>query len=181
MPGRLAGHIDGRFRTAARGRAQCLGKILKLLLDTHALLWWWTDPKLSLAARQAMADDGNQVLVGAASAQEIAINTWRLGKLPHTAQALDRYNELVTADGFAHLPISYLHSLKAGTYSSEHRDPFDRMLAAQADLEKAVLVTLDTLLRDFSVQGAMVMASMVSVPRCSPEARSFLLPSCASR
>ncbi len=122
---------------------------MKLLLDTHALLWWWTDdPKLSPAARQAIADDGNQVLVGAASAWEIATK-YRLGKLPHAAQALDRYNELVTADGFAHLPISYLHSLKAGTYSSEHRDPFDRMLAAQADLEKAVLVTLDTLFAGF--------------------------------
>jgi PIN domain nuclease of toxin-antitoxin system len=122
---------------------------LKLLLDTHALLWWWTDdPKLSLAARQAITDDGNQVLVSAASAWEIATK-YRLGKLPHAAQALDRFNELVTADGFAHLPISYLHSLKAGTYSSEHRDPFDRMLAAQADLEKAVLVTLDTVFAEF--------------------------------
>lgn len=122
---------------------------MKLLLDTHALLWWWTDdPKLSPAARQAIADDGNQVLVSAASAWEIATKH-RLGKLPHAAQALDRYNELVTADGFTHLPISYLHSLKAGTYSSEHRDPFDRMLAAQADLEKAVLVTLDTLFAGF--------------------------------
>ncbi len=122
---------------------------MKLLLDTHALLWWWTDdPKLSPAARQAITDDGNQVLVSAVSAWEIATK-YRLGKLPHAAQALDRFNELVTADGFAHLPISYLHSLKAGTYSSEHRDPFDRMLAAQADLEKAVLVTLDTVFAEF--------------------------------
>ncbi|MEW5968060.1 MAG: type II toxin-antitoxin system VapC family toxin [Pseudomonadota bacterium] len=116
---------------------------MKLLLDTHALLWWWTnDPKLSDAARRAIADEDNQVLVSAASAWEIATKH-RLGKLPHAAQAIERFNELVAADGFEHLPISYLHSLKAGAHSSEHRDPFDRMLAAQADLEKAVLVTLD--------------------------------------
>ena len=116
---------------------------MRLLLDTHALLWWWTnDPRLSYTARRAIADEGNQVLVSAASAWEIATK-YRLGKLPHAAQALDRFNELVVADGFEHMPISYLHSLKAGAYSNEHRDPFDRMLAAQADMEKAVLVTLD--------------------------------------
>ena len=122
---------------------------MKLLLDTHAMLWWWTDdPKLSGTSRQAIADEGNQVLVSAASAWEIATK-FRLGKLSHAAQALDRFNELVAADGFEHLPISYLHSLKAGAYSNEHRDPFDRMLAAQADLEKAVLVTLDPVFSGF--------------------------------
>jgi PIN domain nuclease of toxin-antitoxin system len=122
---------------------------LKLLLDTHALLWWWTDDsRLSSAARQAIVDEDNQVMVSAASAWEIATK-FRLGKLPYAAQALDRFNELVAADGFEHLPISYLHSLKAGSYPSEHRDPFDRMLAAQADLEKAVLVTLDPVFAGF--------------------------------
>lgn len=122
---------------------------MKLLLDTHALLWWWTDdPKLSNIAREAIADEGNQVLVSAASAWEIATKH-RLGKLPHAAQALDRFNELVAADGFEHLSINYLHSLKAGAYSNEHRDPFDRMLAAQADLEKASLVTLDPVFTGF--------------------------------
>lgn len=122
---------------------------MKLLLDTHAMLWWWTDdPRLSRTSRQAIADEGNQILVSAASAWEVATK-FRLGKLPHAAQALDRFNELVAADGFEHLPISYLHSLKAGAYSNEHRDPFDRMLAAQADLEKAVLVTLDPVFSGF--------------------------------
>ncbi|MEQ1662549.1 MAG: type II toxin-antitoxin system VapC family toxin [Thiobacillus sp.] len=122
---------------------------MKLLLDTHALLWWWTDDsRLSNAARQAIADEGNQILVSAASAWEIATK-FRLGKLPHGAQARERFNELVEADGFEHLPISFLHSLKAGAYSNEHRDPFDRMLAAQAELEKAVLVTLDPVFAGF--------------------------------
>lgn len=122
---------------------------MKLLLDTHALLWWWTDdPKLSDSARRAIADENNQVLVSAASAWEIATKH-RLGKLPHAAQAIERFNELVAADGFEHLPISYLHSLKAGAHSSAHRDPFDRMLAAQSDLEKAVLVTIDPVFAEF--------------------------------
>ena len=122
---------------------------MKLLLDTHALLWWWTDdPKLSDMSRQAISDEGNLVLVSAASAWEIATKH-RLGKLPHAGQALDRFNELVAADGFEHQPISYLHCLKAGAYSNEHRDPFDRMLAAQAELEKAVLVTLDPVFAEF--------------------------------
>lgn len=122
---------------------------MRLLLDTHALLWWWTnDPKLSDTARCAIADEANQILVSAASAWEIATKH-RLGKLPHAAQAQDRFNELVAADGFEHLPISYLHSLKAGAYSNEHRDPFDRMLAAQAELEQAVLVTLDPVFAGF--------------------------------
>lgn len=88
------------------------------------------------------------MLVSAASAWEIATKH-RLGKLPHASQALERFNELVVADGFEHLPVNYLHSLKAGAYSNEHRDPFDRMLAAQADLEKAVLVTLDPVFAGF--------------------------------
>lgn len=122
---------------------------MKLLLDTHALLWWWTDdPKLSSVAREAIVDAENQVLVSAASAWEIATKH-RLGKLPHAVQALGRFNELIAADGFEHLSISYLHSLKAGAYSNEHRDPFDRMLAAQANLEKAVLMTLDPVFAGF--------------------------------
>lgn len=125
---------------------------MKLLLDTHALLWWWTDdPKLSATSRQAIADAENQVLVSAASAWEIATK-YRLGKLPHAAQALDRFNELVVADGFEHLPIDYMHSVKAGVYSNAHRDPFDRILAAQANLEKAVLVTLDPVFAEFECQ-----------------------------
>lgn len=127
---------------------------MKLLLDTHALLWWWTDdPQLSPTARALIADEGNAVLVSAASAWEIATKH-RLGKLPEAGEAIPRFNELVAADGFEHLSISYLHSLKAGTYAVEHRDPFDRVLAAQADLEFAQLVTRDPA---FSVFGTRVI------------------------
>lgn len=124
---------------------------MKLLLDTHALLWWWTnDPQLSAAARQAISDERNQVLLSAASAWEMAIK-YRLGKLQHAADALSRFNELAVADGFEHLPVDYLHSLKAGGYPVEHRDPFDRVLAAQSHLEGARLVTRDPVFAVFGV------------------------------
>ena len=125
---------------------------MKLLLDTHALLWWFTDaPELSLKARETIADERNRILVSAASAWELATKH-RLGKLEQAAEALFRFNELVAADGFEHLPVSYLHAIKAGSYPSEHRDPFDRMLAAQSGIEAATLVTCDPAFQDFAVK-----------------------------
>ena len=116
---------------------------MRLLLDTHALLWWFTDdPRLSKSARDAIANESNAVLVSATSAWEIATKH-RLGKLGDIAEVVDRFNELVAADGFEHLPVSYLHGLKAGSYPVAHRDPFDRMLAAQSELESVSLVTRD--------------------------------------
>lgn len=116
---------------------------MKLLLDTHALLWWWTDDKqLSSTARAAIADEGNTVLVSAASVWEISTK-FRLGKLAIAEAALKQFHALIEADGFEHLPIIWQHSLLAGSYPQEHRDPFDRMLAAQSEIEKAMLVTCD--------------------------------------
>lgn len=116
---------------------------MRLLLDTHALLWWFTDdPRLSKTARDVIANQSNTVLVSAASAWEIATKH-RLGKLGDIAEAVDRFSELIAADGFEHLPVSYFHGLKAGSYPVAHRDPFDRMLAAQSELESVPLVTRD--------------------------------------
>ena len=118
---------------------------MDLLLDTHTLLWWWTnDPQLPTTARARIADEGNRILVSAASAWEIATKH-RLGKLSEAGEALLRFNELVEADGFRHLPVNYLHSLKAGAYAVEHRDPFDRLLVAQAATEPMRLLTHDPL------------------------------------
>ncbi len=125
---------------------------MKLLLDTHALLWWWTnDLRLSATARAAVADETNDIWVSAASAWEIA-SKHRLGKLQAAADAVSRFNELVAADGFNHLPMSYLHALRAGGYTHEHRDPFDRMLAAQAELEGATLVSCDPVIAQMGVR-----------------------------
>ncbi|ATE58858.1 type II toxin-antitoxin system VapC family toxin [Thauera sinica] len=116
---------------------------MRLLLDTHALLWWFTDdPRLPGSARDAIADERNLILVSAASAWEIATKH-RLGKLAEAAGAVSRFGELVAADGFTHLPMTHFHCIRAGSYEVAHRDPFDRMLAAQSELESATLVTRD--------------------------------------
>ena len=125
---------------------------MKLLLDTHALLWWWTDDAmLPTRARAAIANERNEVLVSAASAWEIATK-FRLGKLPEAAQAVTQFNALVAADGFTHLSIAAAHAIRAATFEAEHKDPFDRVLAAQAQLEGAVLVTCDEKMNLFSVK-----------------------------
>lgn len=116
---------------------------MRVLLDTHALLWWFTDdPKLSIPARNAIADVANDVLVSAASAWEIAIKH-RLGKLGEARGLIARFDELVAADSFTHLPITRTHALLAGSLNAVHRDPFDRMLAAQSHIENAQLVSCD--------------------------------------
>ncbi|OIR06726.1 PIN domain protein [mine drainage metagenome] len=125
---------------------------MRLLLDTHALLWWFVDDeRLSAGARALIADEANEVLVSAASAWEIATKH-RLGKLPHAADAYLRFEELVVADGFVQLPISYRHCLRAGGYPLRYGDAFDRMLAAQAELEGVALLTLDPAFADFPIE-----------------------------
>ncbi len=126
-----------------------MGSALKLLLDTHTLLWWWKDdPRLSKRATKAIADEANIVLVSAASAWEIATKH-RIGKLPGAETAVRDFNELIVIDGFGHLAISYQHAIKAGGFDIEHRDPFDRMLAAQSIIEGATLVTDDAAMKLF--------------------------------
>lgn len=125
---------------------------MRLLLDTHALLWWFTDdPNLSARARALIADEANVVLVSAASAWEIATKQ-RLGKLTGVPEAMNQFADLVAADGFVHLPITHRHALRAGHYALSHRDPFDRMLAAQAEIEGIPLVSLDSALAQFPVR-----------------------------
>lgn len=121
---------------------------MRLLLDTHVLLWWFTDDdRLSAEARRAVADQANDVFVSAASAWEIATKQ-RLGKLDDVPEAAARFAELVAADGFLHLPVTHVHALRAGGYGAAHRDPFDRMLAAQSELESLLLVTRDPVFAD---------------------------------
>ena len=121
----------------------------RLLLDTHVLLWWWTDDhNLSNRARLAVGDPDADVHVSAASAWEIS-TLWRLGRIDHAPGAVSRFHELVEADGFLHLAITHFHSLRAAGYPAEHRDPFDRLLAAQSELEGLTLITRDTAFTQF--------------------------------
>ena len=124
---------------------------MRLLLDTHAWLWWVSDdPRLSAAARTAIRDEANDIFVSAASAWEISTKH-RLGRLGGLPQAAARFAELVAVDGFSHLPVDYLHGLRAGGYDVAHRDPFDRMLAAQSELESLPLITRDPAFTVFSI------------------------------
>ncbi|WP_024325946.1 type II toxin-antitoxin system VapC family toxin [Thioalkalivibrio sp. AKL19] len=125
---------------------------MRTLLDTHALLWWFTDDaRLSTNARAVIGDEQNTILVSAASAWEIATKH-RLGKLEIGGEILHRFDELVTADGFTHMAVSYRHAIHSGAYMVDHRDPFDRMLAAQAELEGVPLVTVDPTLHAFPIR-----------------------------
>ena len=122
------------------------------LLDSHALLWWWFDPdRLSIAVRDLLSDSATPVLVSAASVWEISLKHHQ-GKLPELNGAIGDLPGLLQADGFAALPISLAHGLRAGGYGQPHRDPFDRMLAAQAELDHLVLLTADPQLTTFPCQ-----------------------------
>jgi PIN domain nuclease of toxin-antitoxin system len=114
---------------------------MRLLLDTHAFLWWLAgDDALSAAARAAIADEANGVFVSAASAWEIATKH-RIGKLPGVAAIVADLDGAIADQGFAGLPISVRHGLAAGVLPGPHRDPLDRMLIAQAMMENLVLVS----------------------------------------
>ena len=122
------------------------------LLDSHALLWWWFDPdRLSTAVRELLGDPATPVLVSAASVWELSLKHHQ-GKLPELSGAIADLPGLLQADGFEALPISLDHGLRAGGYSQPHRDPFDRMLAAQAELDRLVLLTADPQLSTFPCQ-----------------------------
>jgi PIN domain nuclease of toxin-antitoxin system len=114
---------------------------MRLLLDTHALLWWLAgDQSLSAAARTAIADETNDIFISAASAWEIATKH-RIGKLSGFASIITDLDETLTGQGFAGLPINLKHGQVAGALPGPHRDPFDRMLIAQAMLENLVFVS----------------------------------------
>jgi PIN domain nuclease of toxin-antitoxin system len=114
---------------------------MDLLLDTHTFLWWLAGADaLSGAARTVIADEGNTIYISAASVWEIATKH-RLGKLPGVSAIAAQLDEAITGQGFNGLPISTRHGQIAGALPGPHRDPFDRMLIAQAMIENLVLVS----------------------------------------
>lgn len=125
---------------------------MRLLLDTHALIWWLAgDEALGRRAREAIADEANSVAVSAASAMEVATK-FRIGKLPDAALLAQDFEGAVAAQGFSELAITVHHARLAGEMNIAHKDPFDRLLIAQAHAEDMVLVSNEALFDGFAVQ-----------------------------
>lgn len=125
---------------------------LRLLLDTHALIWWLAgDEALSRRALEAIADEDNAVAVSAASAMEVATK-FRIGKLAQAALLAQDFEAIIGEQGFAELAISVHHARLAGEMNIAHKDPFDRLLIAQAQAEDMVLVSNEELFDSFAVK-----------------------------
>ncbi|TCS16030.1 type II toxin-antitoxin system VapC family toxin [Caulobacter sp. BK020] len=114
---------------------------MRLLLDTHALIWFVAGAAaLPIAARRAIEDDTNDVFVSAVSAMEVTTK-FRLGKLPSAGPLAERFEQAVAERGFLSLPITIGHAERAGAMPIAHKDPFDRLLIAQAFVEDMLLVS----------------------------------------
>lgn len=125
---------------------------MDLLLDTHAFLWWLAgDDALSVQARTAIGDARNTVFVSAATAWEIATKV-RIGKLPGAATLAAGLSDVVAGQGFVRLPVSFAHGQAAGVLPGPHKDPFDRMLIAQAMLDGIALVSNEQLFDAYGVR-----------------------------
>lgn len=125
---------------------------MQLLLDTHTLLWWLADdPALSRRARTAVANTENTVLVSAASAWEIATKV-RLGKLAGAAGLAADFAGYLDREGFQVLAITGEHAIRAGLLPGGHKDPFDRMLIAQAQAGHLTLVSNEVVFDSYGVR-----------------------------
>lgn len=122
---------------------------MRLLLDTHAAVWWWTsNAALPPEAHATIADPRNSVAVSAGSAWEIGIKH-RAGRWPEAGVILERWDALVADAGFAQVAITAEHAMRAAALDWSHRDPFDRVLAAQSQIGDMTLMTADAPLRAF--------------------------------
>jgi PIN domain nuclease of toxin-antitoxin system len=123
---------------------------MELLLDTHVLLWALLEPqKLSPGLRAALEDRDNALVVSAASAWEIATK-WRLGKLQQARAVVENYAMALDRLAAVDLPISAAVARQAGLWDVPHRDPFDRLLAAQASSHDLVLASTDPAFAQFA-------------------------------
>ncbi len=125
---------------------------MRLLLDTHAIVWWFSgNQRLPTEARNAISDPSNDTFVSAASAWEIATK-YRLGKMPRVAALANDFHNRVTGEGFVELPITVEHAVRAGSLPGPHSDPFDRMIIAQAITENMSLISNETVFDRYGVQ-----------------------------
>jgi PIN domain nuclease of toxin-antitoxin system len=125
---------------------------MRLLIDTYALLWWLTDdPALPASARKHLSRAGNTVFVSSASAWEIATK-FRIGKLSDAGDLLADFVGYLARERFEPLPISTDHAVRAGLLPGPHKDPFDRMLIAQAQAENVPILSNDAAFDTYRVQ-----------------------------
>lgn len=124
---------------------------MKILLDTQVLFWWFNEPgKLSRRARSLVEDSENGILVSAATAWELAIKT-TLGKIDALALVME-LSALVAEEGFSELAITVDQATRAGLLPLHHRDPFDRLLVAQAQDVNAALLSTDRQLERYDIK-----------------------------
>jgi len=125
---------------------------MRALLDTHALLWWLTDDAaLTRPARKIIAETKNTVFVSAASAWEIATKV-RLGRLPTALDLVADFSSYIEREGFQLLAISVEHAIRGGLLPGPHKDPFDRMLIAQAQAENLPIISNEELFEGYGVR-----------------------------
>lgn len=125
---------------------------MKVLLDSHVFFWWTADsPKLSRTAWATIDDDLTEVFISSVVAWEIT-NKVRSGKWPEARPLAEAFFGTVKHYGFEPLPLTLEHAHYAGTFPAAHRDPFDRMLAAQTVIERVHLITADPAFRSFGTQ-----------------------------
>lgn len=124
---------------------------MRLLLDTHAFLWWMSgDRALPATVEAALKDDDNEVFVSAATAWEIAIK-FRAGKLPAAARLVAGFDEIIAGQGFSEIPITIRHGISAANLPLIHKDPFDRMLIAQAIAANLTLVSNEAIFDAYGI------------------------------
>jgi len=126
--------------------------MMRLLLDTHTLLWWVEDdPQLSASARSSISDEHNQCFVSLVSAWEMSIKA-SLNKLRLTVPVLDYFRQHLPGNNFQPLPITMEHVTRVQHLPFHHRDPFDRLLLAQAQQERLALVSADTVFSSYGIE-----------------------------
>ena len=125
---------------------------MRLLLDTHVWIWWLTDPdRLSRPADSALSDPDNQLYLSPVSTWELMVKS-AAGRVTVAGSVEALVDEAITASGVHPLPIEHSHALLLRQLPAHHRDPFDRMLVAQAQLDGLTLVTADRQLSAYDIE-----------------------------
>ncbi len=125
---------------------------MRILLDTHCWIWWLAEPeRLSASALDLIRDAGNTILLSAASSWEIAVK-YAIGKLPLPEAPEEFVPKRLARDSITGLAVEHVHALRVATLPLHHRDPFDRLLVAQSQVEEAPLLTADPAFAAYDVE-----------------------------